>query len=282
MNDHDRENPRHPDYLDPFAEHDPFEAEAAFDEAIAGAFARMGPSEEAEDRMLATLLATCNERSERAGELARVANDNTPRKPVSTIDSKGRRRKRRIWKVLLPAAACLVLLVGVGAFAYYGSLSNSLSSSTGGSMQNLSSAGTTSSSESAKDLSASSEPSDEAPQAIQDVLSENAGSSAGGDAGSNASSDANAGADANADADARYPFVQLASGRALRIAIDGAGIPLIADPSLVGAELEQATASNGTPGDAVACTVFASASTEHPYAVRYAGEERAFWADETE
>lgn len=281
MNDHDRENPRYPDYLDPFAEHDPFEAEAAFDEAIAAAFARMGPSEETEDRMLAALLATCDEGSEHTEKRAQVANDNTPRKSVLTIDPKGRRRKRRIGKALLPAAACLVLLVGVGAFAYYGSLSNSLSS-TDSSMHDLSSAGTTSSAESTKDPSTNSEPSDEAPQVIQDVLSENAGSSASGDAGSNASSDASAGADANADADARYPFVRLASGRTLRIAIDDAGIPLIANPSLVGTELEQATASNGTPGDTVTCTVFASTSTEHPYAVRYAGEERAFWADETE
>ena len=48
----------------------------------------------------------------------------------------------------------------------------------------------------------------------------------------------------------------------------------------MGAEIEQATASDGTGGHAVACTVFASASDAHPYAVRYPGDAACYWADE--
>ena len=77
-----------------------------------------------------------------------------------------------------------------------------------------------------------------------------------------------------------YKRQALASGQVLRIATDKAGQPLAADPALVGAAIEQATASDGAGGPAVTCTVFASASDAHPYAVRYPGDAACYWADE--
>ena len=86
--------------------------EPGLDAVIASAFDRMGPSAAAEERMLAALIATCGDGAA-AADLAR-------RGPVERTGAVRGARRLRAGKVLLPAAACLVLLAGVGALAYQG------------------------------------------------------------------------------------------------------------------------------------------------------------------
>ena len=71
------------------------------DKSIKGAFEAMSPSEEAQDRMLANILAAADGMREEAAPI-----------PFP------QQRRRRPWKVALPIAACLVLAVGVGLMAY--------------------------------------------------------------------------------------------------------------------------------------------------------------------
>lgn len=296
MNDRDRK--------DLFAVDDPFEDEHAFappiasdapgarraaetpfcepglDAAIAGAFDRMGPSPAAEERMLAALLATCGDNEAAAGPAGCG-----PIAPVSgTV--RGARRPRA-GKVLLPAAACLVLLAGVGALAYQGLVAAQLN----GSLQGAVGSGTASSagelagisdSAASENLgSASGGTMDGAPEASRSDGS--AGEPPSGGSAEAPSSDGSVNENSSSGgtgAGARCPLVTLASGQVLRIATDEAGQPFAADPGLVGAAIEQATASDGAGEHAVTCTVFASASDAHSYAVRYPGDAACYWADE--
>ena len=267
-----------PNALDARQAADPPFCEPGLDAAIARAFDRMGPSVAAEERMLAALLATCGEHTAATGPKGRG--------PVAQTGTGRSTRRQRAKKMLLPAAACLVLLAGVGAFAYHGLVAAQLN----GSLQTADSGAASSSGELAsisdgmasEDLgSPSGGAKDGAPEAGRNDGSAGAppyGGSA--DAPSSDGSASEGSSSGGSDADARYPFVTLASGQALRIAVDDAGHPLVADPALVGAEIEQATASDGTGGHDVACTVFASASDAHPYAVRYPGDAACYWADE--
>ena len=253
--------------------------EPGLDAVIASAFDRMGPSAAAEERMLAALIATCGDDA--------AAADPARRGPVERTGAVRGTRRPRAGKVLLPAAACLVLLAGVGALAYQGLVAAQLN----GSLQGAAGSGTASSSGelasisdgmASEDLgSPSGGAKDGAPEAGRNDGS--AGAPPSGGSAEAPSSDGSVNESSSGDstgAGARCPLVTLASGQALRIAVDDAGHPLVADPTLVGAEIEQATASDGTGGHAVACTVFASASDAHPYAVRYPGDAACYWADE--
>ena len=253
---------------------DPSFCESGLDAAIARAFDRMGPSAAAEERMPPPW-----------GVLG-AAPGPTGRGPVAQTGTGRSTRRQRAKKMLLPAAACLVLLAGVGAFAYHGLVAAQLNSS----LQTAGSGAASSSGELAsisdgmasEDLgSPSGGAKDGAPEAGRNDGSAGAPPSDGSADAPSSDGSANEGSSSSgSDADARYPFVTLASGQALRIAVDDAGHPLVADPALVGAEIEQATASDGTGGHDVACTVFASASDAHPYAVRYPGDAACYWADE--
>ena len=253
--------------------------EPGLDAVIASAFDRMGPSAAAEERMLAALIATC-------GDGATPA-DPARRGPVERTGAVRGARRLRAGKVLLPAAACLVLLAGVGALAYQGLVAAQLN----GSLQGAAGSGTASSSgglasisdsAASEDLgSASDGAADGAPEASRDDGSAGAPPSGGSaEAPSSDGSVNESSSGGSTGAGARCPLVALASGQVLRIATDKAGQPLAADPALVGAAIEQATASDGAGGPAVTCTVFASASDAHPYAVRYPGDAACYWADE--
>lgn len=253
--------------------------EPGLDAVIASAFDRMGPSAAAEERMLAALIATCGDGAA-AADLAR-------RGPVERTGAVRGARRLRAGKVLLPAAACLVLLAGVGALAYQGLVAAQLN----GSLQGAAGSGTASSSgelasisdsAASEDLgSASDGAANGAPEASRDDGS--AGAPPSGGSAEAPSSDGSVNESSSGDstgAGARCPLVTLASGQVLHIATDEAGEPLAANPALVGAAIEQATASDGAGGPAVTCTVFASASDAHPYAVRYPGDAACYWADE--
>ena len=276
--------------------------EPGLDAVIASAFDRMGPSAAAEERMLAALIATCGDGAA-AADLAR-------RGPVERTGAVRGARRLRAGKVLLPAAACLVLLAGVGALAYQGLVAAQLN----GSLQGAAGSGTASSSgelasisdsAASEDLgSASDGAANGAPEASRDDpffggaavttggppgapapprADGSAGAPPSGGSAEAPSSDGSVNESSSGDstgAGARCPLVTLASGQVLHIATDEAGQPLAANPALVGAAIEQATASDGAGGPAVTCTVFASASDAHPYAVRYPGDAACYWADE--
>ena len=108
--------------------------EPGLDAVIASAFDRMGPSAAAEERMLAALIATCGDDA--------AAADPARRGPVERTGAVRGTRRPRAGKVLLPAAACLVLLAGVGALAYQGLVAAQLN----GSLQGAAGSGTASSS----------------------------------------------------------------------------------------------------------------------------------------
>ena len=253
--------------------------EPGLDAVIASAFDRMGPSAAAEERMLAALIATCGDGAA-AADLAR-------RGPVERTGAVRGARRLRAGKVLLPAAACLVLLAGVGALAYQGLVAAQLN----GSLQGAAGSGTASSSGELASIADSAAADDlgaapagaatGAPAARRDDGS--AGAPPSGGSAEAPSSDGSVNESSSGDstgAGARCPLVTLASGQVLHIATDEAGQPLAANPALVGAAIEQATASDGAGGPAVTCTVFASASDAHPYAVRYPGDAACYWADE--
>ena len=80
-----------------------------------------------------------------------------------------------------------------------------------------------------------------------------------------------------ADSDARYPFVRLSSGELIRIALGEDG-PLVADPALLGNELETARAFSGAEAQTAPCSVFATTDESHPFAVRF-DDGQAFLAD---
>lgn len=253
--------------------------EPGLDAVIASAFDRMGPSAAAEERMLAALIATC-------GDGAAPA-DPARRGPVERTSAVRGARHLRAGKVLLPAAACLVLLAGVGALAYQGLVAAQLN----GSLQGAAGSGTASSSgelagisdsAASEDLgSASDGAADGAPEASRDDGSAGAPPSGGSEEAPSSDGSINESSSGDSTgAGARCPLVTLASGQVLHIATDEAGQPLAADPALVGTAIEQATASDGAGGPAVTCTVFASASDAHPYAVRYPGDAACYWADE--
>lgn len=83
---------------------DPFDG--SFEHVLNDAFGRMDPSREAEERMLAAVIAAHNPRVVKRG--------------------------RQPWKIALPIAACLVLFAGIGALAFnvitssYQQMSNTL------------------------------------------------------------------------------------------------------------------------------------------------------------
>lgn len=220
-----------------FGENDaPSHSEDSFDERIAGAFESMGPSDEAQARMLAALQAAAA--------------------------SSPARKQRAPWRVALPVAASLVIVVGVGivAFGHFGAaLDANLASSSG--------------SASVQESSALAPLSDSLP----DASSSNDEGAAEPDAGSAASDKGVAESAAEPDIDARYPYVALPSGERLRIAL-GDGAVLAADPSVVGEEIGVGVASNDT-GDEIPCTVFATSDVEHPFAVRFGGSETLLLAD---
>ncbi len=201
----------------------------------------MAPSPEVEERMLANLLAhACGHAP--AG-VRRATRGRTAARPA-----------RRLRKAVLPLAACLVLLAGVGVFAA-GGAQNPLDAL-------RASSGNVRNSSYAPDAGGSGA----VPESGTIPESDVAAPESGGD-----------GTDDDADSDARYPFVRLSSGELIRIALGEDG-PLVADPAFLGNELETARAFNRAEAQTAPCTVFATTDESHPFAVRF-DDGQAFLAD---
>lgn len=95
------------------------------DSDIKGAFERMGPTPEAEDRMLANILATKSTVGQHAAAPKKARHAAAP-------------KRNNLRALALPIAACLVVLAGIGMLvvgqAYFATLGNQLGDS-GSSMQ---------------------------------------------------------------------------------------------------------------------------------------------------
>lgn len=182
-------------------------------EALRDAFERMTPSPEAEARMLANLQA-------------------------ATVPAAQRRMRRRVTHIVLPIAACLVLLTGVGVLA--------LSWTEANFNLQMTAQGTSSAGEAAPESAATPELA-----TIYDGL----------DATPRTSDPAGA-------ADVNHPLVHLSTGELIRIVFTEEG-PLAANPATLGNELEHTQAFNETEDESVSCTVLATSDETYPYAVRF-------------
>lgn len=236
------------------------EPDAALGDALFRAFDRMTPSAEVEERMLKAIAPTCETTSnENEGE--DECEDEEPHSHLEDCDASNRafvpatvvlgkngantesyRKARRVWNVSVPAAACLVLAVGIGGIA----LGVSGTAQQGMQAAAPNEGGTTSMSSAEAARSADAVPTPET----------------------------GAGPAANA---APHLNVVLSDGLQLRIASGEDGLPLAADPVLVGDQIEVASAWTDSQ-ERVGCTVFAYGDGIHPYAVRYDGDESFYVA----
>lgn len=234
--------------------------DAALGDALFRAFDRMTPGAKVEERMLEAIASACEAPSnENEGE--DECEDEEPHSHLEDCDASNRafvpatvvlgkngantesyRKARRVWNVSVPAAACLVLAVGIGGIA----LGVSGTAQQGMQAAAPNEGGTTSMSSAEAARSADAVPTPET----------------------------GAGPAANA---APHLNVVLSDGLQLRIASGEDGLPLAADPALVGDQIEVASAWTDSQ-ERVGCTVFAYGDGVHPYAVRYDGDESFYVA----
>lgn len=234
--------------------------DAALDDALFRAFDRMTPSAEVEERMLKAIAPTCETPSnENEGE--DECEDEEPHSHLEDCDASNRafvpatvvlgkngantesyRKARRVWNVSVPAAACLVLAVGIGGIVLGVS---------GTDQQGMQAAAP-------NEGGATSMSSPEAARGADAVPTRETGS----------------GPAANA---APHLNVTLSDGLQLRIASGEDGLPLAADSALVGDQVEITSAWTDSQ-ESVGCTVFAYGDGVHPYAVRYDGDESFYVA----
>lgn len=236
--------------------------DAALDDALFCAFDRMAPSAEVEERMLEVIVSAREApEDEDESEHEHEYVDGEPHSDLEDCDASGRafvpatvvlgkngantesyRKARRVWNVSVPAAACLVLAVGIGGIA-------------------LGVSGT-------------------AQQGMQAAAPNEGGATSMSSAEAARSADAvptpETGAGPAANAAPRLNVV-LSDGLQLRIASGEDGLPLAADPALVGDQIEVASAWTDSQ-ERVGCTVFAYDDGVHPYAVRYDGDESFYVA----
>lgn len=192
-----------------------FEDERALAEALACAYDRMGPSEEAEARMWENIA-------------------------QARGDAPAARRERRAWRIALPIAACLVLLAGAGVFATWQNAMNI-------------------------ELHSGS--------AASEAMVESASG------GSNGAESAPHGAEGRPSGlPQTFPQIDYPSEGALHIAIED-GEPIEADPASVVGQVGEALAYNKDRTQSQPVAVFATDNAAHPYAVRYASDERYYRAD---
>lgn len=209
------------------------------------AFERMGPTPEAEDRMLAAILAAnataANRESARTRHGATDASMRASDAPAPDRTPIAKKRSRLL--IALPIAACLVIVVGIGVLAVG-------ARTTVGSFDNAA--------DTASELRSASS----APEASESDAIERSGSEA-------------------AEPPALpFPIVELEDGTVLRIAESGSGAPA-PDEALVGENLGEATA-HAADGASAACTVYRYADEQYPYAIRYADDPELHLAAEDE
>lgn len=242
--------------------------DAALDDALFRALDRMTPSAEAEERMLEAIVSACEapededeDGDEREYEREYEYEDGEPLADPKDRDASNRafvpatvvlgkngantesyRKARRVWNVSVPAAACLVLAVGIGGIVL--GVSGTAQQGMQAAAPNEGGAASMSGSESVRSADAVPTP------------------------------ETGSGPAANA---APHLNVTLSDGLQLRIASGEDGLPLAADPALVGDQVEVTSAWTDSQ-ESVGCTVFAYGDGAYPYAVRYDGGESFYVA----
>lgn len=258
----------------------PSEVTAVNDSDIRNAFESIGPSPEAEKRMLENILEantehisaqTADASDAPRPRLAAAANprqpqrtaaesaSKQPRAPITKphahssapAHSKPVRKKRSPLAVALPIAACLIIVaigVGVSTMAYITSLNSNL-----GGSADMAALSKSESQESPPDAAIEAIPYSESPTEEPNSPSILA---------------------------ALFPTIELADDSTLRVVFDDGSKPLVADIDLVGSERESATAHSDNAADesTVPCTVFEYADELHPYAIRYEGDPAYYLA----
>lgn len=248
------------------------------DSDIRNAFESIGPSPEAEKRMLEKILGANTERiSAQTADASdaprpRLAATANPRQPERTAaesasqqprvpitkshahssapaHSKPVRKKRSPLAVALPIAACLIIVaIGVGMAAFNTSMNKNL-----GGSADMAALSKSESQESPPDAAIEAIPYSESPTEEPNSPSMLA---------------------------ALFPTIELADDSTLRVAFDDRSKPLVADIDLVGSERESATAHSDNAADesTVPCTVFEYADELHPYAIHYEGDPTYYLA----
>lgn len=257
------------------------EAEPSFEEALAHAFDSMGPSEDAERRMLVAL--TAAEAKHRRTEPTARKTTKSKRHEADAITRPAAaqkttpRRRPQIWKLAVPIAACLALLAGVGAWALGVSgnfMASSLSVSSGA-MQNP---GNALSSENAQPPAVGTDAENARGQGGS------AGSGTDSSESTNGSSGGSSGGSGGSSGDASQGnlYIELSTGQRLRYALDDTGAARRANPALVGEAVESTFIYDevGDTSSHTPCTVYAYADSNYPYAVRTEGNDFYYLAVE--
>lgn len=216
----------------------------------------MGPTPEAEDRMLAAILAANAAAANREPARTRHGASDAPMrtsdapepapKPASAPepDRAPAAKRRTQLLIALPIAACLVIAIGIGALA----------------------AGTHTKSASyrnAADTASEPRSASSAPEASEsDAIGRNM-------------------PEAAEASNSLFSIIELEDGTVLRIVASDSGAPA-PDEALVGESLGQAAARNADGTSAVACTVYRYADERYPYAIRYADDPELRLAAEDE
>lgn len=207
------------------------------DEKIKQAFEDMSPSPEATDRMLANILAKT--------EKATVAQETDLESGQKRSDQKQmpliQKKKRSPLAIVIPLAACLLLLSGIGFL--------SVNSSSFFSETHNSTADQNAPHDTAAESDASDTTEEEAPHAEDTGLAQ------------------------------RYPIVASEKvGRLYLVDAEGSN-NMLADPAKIGEEIEQTTALSIDGSESIACIIYEYSQDDLTYyALQYAGDDTYYFA----
>ncbi|HJF65627.1 MAG TPA: hypothetical protein K8U77_05880 [Slackia equolifaciens] len=262
-------------------EHDRALSDAPLNARVREAYERMTPSVQAEERMLAALIAAQEMQAEKSEEDAQnAANHQQARFADAQVnagrETNGAAAHRRVHAQVRPArtkaqraaialAACLAAaFIGIGALVTMSQPSSMLGASAGSS-QSAASSAENENLGAALDGSANEEAS--APDS-----SDSASSSTNNESGEPNSSPL------SSDQDVRYPHIALDSGIELEIAHDEYGVAIAAAQSDIASKPQTATVSNDL-GETAECHVYESTDeSPYPYVVSFDDSGQLFFA----
>lgn len=246
------------------------ERDQLFDQRIHDAYESVSLSDEAQDRMLANLLAAQATRSagKPADEGAPEARVDEPRRASAPAHMKPQlveggtaAPKRRGWRVVLPLAAVLLVAVAIVQVTALRSQEAMMAAPSAAEMEAISDGGAAAGS---GDVSAKSESADAAPLAEEEAYDMVADNAEEGDLGAKALQAAD-----------WYPRITLGDDTILTTLIDGMDtVEVSADR--VGKSVGAAKAQPFDTAETIACEVFELTDEAGAYAVRYEGEQ-SYW-----
>lgn len=262
-------------------ERDHTSSDAPLNARVREAYERMTPSVQAEERMLAALIAAQEMQAEKSEEDAQNAANHQQARFADTqanagYKTNGAAAHRRVHAQVRPArtkaqraaialAACLAAaFIGIGVLVTMGQPSSMLGASAGSSQSAASSAEN-------ENLGAALGGSANE-EAIAPDSSDSASSSTNAESGEPNSTFL------SSDQDVRYPHIALDSGIELEIAHDEYGVAIAAAQSDIASKPQTATASNDL-GETAECHVYESTDeSPYPYVVSFDDSGRLFFA----